>query len=137
MATMTLAEKVYSVVAAEGINYIDDRLRVLPGGRLGEFEQDLRDWGMVYGVALGIARTEDLWESLESVSERAQAAALEAFKRLSGEFEEPMRSIDPLVDEVLIAYEVDKPGEYRELRDAVCKLGNRVGWPTRDEKAAA
>lgn len=129
--TMTLAEKVWSIITVEDDESVRAGLRALPDvGRLNDFERDLRDWGMVYGVALGLARAEDMWEPLESVTARAREAAVETFLQWSGDFPAPIRSIDPLVDDVLLAHEYDEEGDHR-LQDAVIALGNRLGWPTK------
>ena len=41
---------------------------------------DLRDWGMTFGLAYGIARGEDPYESNESVAQRALDAARMVWK---------------------------------------------------------
>jgi hypothetical protein len=55
------------------------------GKNLSEFESECRDWGFVYGLAYGMARGEDPYESTGSVSIRAMGAAIEAFKRWGGD----------------------------------------------------
>jgi hypothetical protein len=40
-----------------------------------QWELDLRDWGVVYGLAVGIARCEEPFESIQSVTARALEAA--------------------------------------------------------------
>ncbi len=50
-------------------------------GFFATFELDLLDWGAIYGLAFGIARTEDPWESDEDVAERAITAARTVFYR--------------------------------------------------------
>jgi hypothetical protein len=65
------------------------------GGQLGQFEMDCRDWRMAFGVAYGIARGEDPYESQVSVCRRALDAARDAFTRWAGDdiftVEEPAR----------------------------------------------
>jgi hypothetical protein len=49
---------------------------------LSEFELDLRDWGVVYGMAFGIARSEQPFETLEAAAERAYDPAQLALGRV-------------------------------------------------------
>ncbi|MDQ6807513.1 MAG: hypothetical protein M3065_21765 [Actinomycetota bacterium] len=135
---MTLAEKVYAMVAAED-NAVGDQAAV-PGLELtrgfGRFELDLRDWGIAYGIALGIARAEEPCEPLTSVAERAAAAAAEAYKRWGGDVAPPADCINPLVDAVLRAHGYECRCSDHELRDAVIELGNTLGWPRETESVA-
>jgi hypothetical protein len=84
---MTLEEKVYAVVSTEHAVGIQGPLEAIAeyprdgGGRLSQFERDCRDWGLVFGVAYGIARGEDPFEREDSVTSRALAAAGGAFRR--------------------------------------------------------
>ena len=55
------------------------------GAGLTEFECDCQDLGMVYGLAWAMARTEDPFEPIASVTERAVAAASLAFIRWGGD----------------------------------------------------
>ena len=43
-----------------------------------------RDWAMMFGIACGIARTEDPWESMDDVIGRALEATNEAYERFHG-----------------------------------------------------
>ncbi len=53
-------------------------------GYFTSFELDLLQWGATYGLAFGIARGEDPWESDEEVAERAITAARTVFREDSG-----------------------------------------------------
>lgn len=88
---LTLAERVYNVLAAEhgiGINGPVSSAHTYPAtpqdGRLTQFEFDCLDWGLVYGIAYGIARAEDAFESEESVTGRVLEAARVAHLRWAG-----------------------------------------------------
>jgi hypothetical protein len=48
---------------------------------LTEYEMDLRDWGLCYGIAWALARSEDAFEERDEVANRAMAAAKEAWHR--------------------------------------------------------
>jgi hypothetical protein len=61
-----LAAKVGSILRDE----TDDLLEGAANGPLGDLtseQLDARDWGVAYGVAIGIARGEDPYESFSSV----------------------------------------------------------------------
>lgn len=47
-------------------------------------ELDLRDWGVYYGVAFGIARGEDPYEPRDSVAARALEAAQRVYREYGG-----------------------------------------------------
>ena len=84
-ATMNLAEKVLAVVGAD--EFSDPIARAVGSqpanhnGQLSWFEVDLRDWGLFYGIAVGLARTEEPCEPIKSVADRALEAATDAFGR--------------------------------------------------------
>ena len=86
---MTLTDKVYAVLRSTGSGgalYPMQAAGIYPRtgeGSLTEFEMDCRDWGFVFGVAFGIARGEEPFESDHSVCERALDSAREAFGRLT------------------------------------------------------
>ncbi len=97
--------------------------------KLSEFEGDLRDWGLVYGMAFGLARMEEPCESMESVADRALIAARAAYKRYGGEISE-RHEPGPLVAAVLRAYdEVEPMPSPRKLDDALHALLNGMGVP--------
>lgn len=48
------------------------------------FELDIRDWGVYYGMAFGIARGEDPFEPQEDVALRALEAANSVFREFGG-----------------------------------------------------
>jgi hypothetical protein len=78
---MTLADMTYNVVTASGggchVPAIEGAGFEPAGRDLSDFEQDLREWGVVYGAAYGIACSESPFESAESRAERALEAARE------------------------------------------------------------
>jgi hypothetical protein len=47
-------------------------------------QDDHAEWGLTLGIAIGIARSENPFESIESVVDRAVPAAEEAFGRYAG-----------------------------------------------------
>jgi hypothetical protein len=104
---------------------------VLPAGEsLGEFEYDLVDWGSLYGVAYGIARGEDPWESNADVAERAFDAAWAVWDSWAGgEFHE--RHLDPIVRDVIAAFDAVQDrlyhGGFAELGEALARLSNQRG----------
>ena len=59
---------------------------------LTETEADLRDWGLVYGMAFAIAREQDPWESVESVAKRALEPAQRAYRQWGGHIAQPERA---------------------------------------------
>lgn len=131
---MRLAEKV-RLIMSDDSSHLDDGVRQLPdedklGRQLGEFELDLRDWGLVYGMAVGIARSENPWEPLESVVARAGVAAREVYESWCGEFHQDPRTVDRLVTDMLRTWRGGRGGQPSdELDDAITKLGNTIGWP--------
>ncbi|MGI8946304.1 MAG: hypothetical protein ACR2GL_08720, partial [Thermoleophilaceae bacterium] len=44
-----------------------------------DLEAGMRAWGCIYGIAFGLARSEEPCESIESVADRAYEAAWPAF----------------------------------------------------------
>jgi hypothetical protein len=87
----SLADKVSTVLGAvAGSGFMDpvQTMSVYPrtlDPGLTAFESDCRDWGFTFGVAYGIARGEDPYESDDRVCERALTAAREVFSRFSQE----------------------------------------------------
>jgi hypothetical protein len=87
--SMKLTEKVSTVLAAVAGNGFMDPVQTIsvypraPTPGLTDFEADCRDWGFVFGLAYGIARGEEPYESDDSVCERAMTAAREVFSRFS------------------------------------------------------
>jgi hypothetical protein len=86
----TLTEKVYTVLSEEHSNFTSPVEVVAKFPRpshdenLSQFELDCRDWGLTFGIAYGIARGEDPFEAERSVTDRALAAARDAFARWGG-----------------------------------------------------
>jgi hypothetical protein len=85
----SLAEKVSTVLGAvAGAGFMDpvQTMSIYPRALepgLTAFEADCRDWGFTFGVAYGIARGEDPYESEDRVCERALTTAREVFSRFS------------------------------------------------------
>lgn len=83
---MTLAEKVHAVMGAEDFRNPVDRSAKLPfelPSNWSTLQIDAQDWLLYYGVAVGLARTEEPCEPIFSVVERARGAANETFSRLN------------------------------------------------------
>jgi len=88
-SNMKLTDKVTTVLGAVAGHGFTDPVQAMsvfpravePG--LTEFESNCRDWGFVFGLAYGIARGEEPYESDDSVCERAITAAREVFARFS------------------------------------------------------
>ena len=79
---MTLVEKVQAIVD-------DLDATVLSGSRApfdtGEHEYDAADWQLYYGIAIGLARPENPFESRAGVARRARETACQAFLALNGD----------------------------------------------------
>jgi hypothetical protein len=141
---MTLAAKVYAVVTAKEdmVTVVQEACgqRPEPDRRLGNYEDALRGWGLLFGVAVGLARAEEPCESLGSVASRAFPAACEAFDRYFGEFAERPQH-DALVDAVLRGWVHADRRALRHnapsLADAIVQLGNSIGWPASGPEAMA
>lgn len=61
---------------------------------LTEPEEDLRDWGVVYGMAFALMREQEPWEPLEDVAARAVDVAWRMFQAWGSGIEEPTRPGD-------------------------------------------
>lgn len=68
-----------------------------------DFEDSLRVWGCVYGIAFGLARTEEPCESAESVANRAFEAAWPVFTEYTGGFKVP--DTDTAIEQLADAYQ--------------------------------
>lgn len=87
--TGALPERVYRILSAEpaprssldALGALHARPYVPDDGQLTPFELDLRSWGLTVGIAYGIARGEDPYESDEDVARRALEAARAAYDR--------------------------------------------------------
>lgn len=92
---MTLEEKVRSVLFDEG----SDRPHRGLDWNMSDFECGLESRGIVYGLALGIARPDDPCESMQSVAARAAEALDVVFEEFnSGPLVSPDR--DELFDQL-------------------------------------
>jgi hypothetical protein len=134
---MTLAEKVLATLRAGDCYPLQDGAALPPQADterdLSEFELDLGDWKMTYGIAVGLARTEEPCEPIQSVAERAREAAMAAFdEQHNGEFAgRPLAS--ELVEAVLRAHQ---QGDETALDTTLVRLGNSLGWPVAAEGVA-
>jgi hypothetical protein len=79
----TLAERVCSLIMPDlgPGDWVANHPALPEGTHLSGDELDIRDWGMIYGLAFGIARGEDAYEAVSSVGDRALRAAEAAFRR--------------------------------------------------------
>jgi len=86
----TLTEKLQGVMHGDDARAaLLETLQSYPGSGIGrrsltDLEHELRNWGMFYGVAFGLARTEEPCEPADSVAERAFEAAKLAFEGFHG-----------------------------------------------------
>ena len=79
-----LAEKAYQCVSVEWHGALETYWDALPEsqeGRVTVYESDRESFAIIVGLAYGIARGEDPFESSKSVLERASRAAAIAFER--------------------------------------------------------
>lgn len=80
----TIVEKTYAIIGAEQTIGCETPMEVLGRTALAIPIADHADWGLTLGAAIAIARSEDPFEDMGHVVERAFPAAAEAFKRFSG-----------------------------------------------------
>jgi hypothetical protein len=79
---MTLTDKLKAAFESDtpiGFDWAREYAHKVPGVAMKAEDLDLRDWGFYYGVAYGIARGENPYETNGSVAERAFDAALNTF----------------------------------------------------------
>ena len=83
MSTMTLEQKVNAILdhddTGKGAYARVHEKALFTGGNYNEHELDLVDWGMVYGIALGLRRVEEPLEPIEAAAWHAQRAAWRVF----------------------------------------------------------
>jgi hypothetical protein len=136
-----LAEKVYRCVSMERDGAHEARNYATPedqrSGVFTIFELDQQDFSLVVGLAYGIARGEDPYESVESVTERAGAAAREAFDRwghfeLTFEQDRAARPVPVLYPHSDLAPSTDKP--WNPLQDAAGALETCAALVDGDER---
>lgn len=132
--TMTLHEKVRAVfmtdtVSDAALNGAHAQPAAADLHPLSQWELDLRDWGAVYGVAFGIARTEEPFESIESVAARALNAARTVYAEWGGGTFAPRNAGDvpDAARAVLRAYMDDGPKWTESLARAIDELSEAVG----------
>lgn len=118
--------------------------------KLSRFESDLRDWGLIFGLAVAVARAEDPFESWASVTARATEAAKTVFASWTGEFT-PFPNRDVLARNVAAAYGAwedefwpkmsaqrdQYPGAFRlcaDLQEAAYELAEEAGVPLRHDE---
>jgi hypothetical protein len=117
-------------------------------GMLSQRERDLRDWGLVYGIAFATARAAAPDEDEAVLAERSLEAARAAWRRWSDEIA-PRPALSPLVDDVLLAFHSaetpmmtlahfgETPGDeivkLRPLGEALFSLRAAIGVPADPE----
>jgi hypothetical protein len=88
---MTLDQKVRAIVMqdddGEGPTSVVSQRPGWHGFEATDFESNLRDWGCVFGIAFGLARSEEPCEPVESVARRAYEAAWPVFVTYTGGFQ--------------------------------------------------
>ena len=88
----TLEQRITAVMDADDLDgsmNVCDRYPRLEGRPLTGFERDVRDWGLIYGIAFGMARADAPDAPSETVAEHAYKIARAKFARWAGEIEDP------------------------------------------------
>ena len=130
-----LAARVAAVVGQDnmdGAMKVCGRYPALESHPLSAFERDVRDWGLIYGITFGLARTADGDEPGEIIAERAYKVARGRFAQWAGEIEDPEvvreRAVGGVVREFTaaqrFAYQAAHTGgSYRriEMTEALCQ----------------
>ena len=89
----------------------------IPDHRPSQFELDLRDWGLIYGIAYGLARATEPKDSNDQVGERAYKVARASFARWNGgEIEDPRVVRDRAIRDVIAKFDEAESAAYREGR---------------------
>ncbi len=89
---------------ADGLNVLEQYPRFESRG-LSLFEQDLRGWGFVYGLAFGLALSEWPDESHEAIAKLAFHPALMVYRRWGGEIEDPVAKREMAIRQVVERFE--------------------------------
>jgi hypothetical protein len=76
----------------------------LPGHAFTRFEGKIRDWGLLYGIAFGLAKAEQGDEPDGVVAERAYKVARARFGRWAGEIEDPDQELERVLRDVTVAF---------------------------------
>ena len=135
MTTVTarsVEERIHDVLSTQEAGGMIDRAgdwpRIGDDERLGEFEQDLRDWGIIYGLCFALERLEDPFEREESVSARAVEVARRVWLGWSSEFAK-RDAVDPAIRAVVLAYRRmdDRRALPDDLADALSDLSVAAG----------
>jgi hypothetical protein len=134
----TLAVQIHRVIADE-----DGRVRLrcerepsAPRSRPTRREDDMREWGMTYGIAFGLQLGANPDVDWDTAAEDALDAARAAFARWSDIA--PRVPFSPVIDEALVAYErakieieralMDSP-DGRAFMEAMQELRGVIGMP--------
>ena len=88
----------------------------LPNHTLTRFEGKIRDWGLLYGIAFGLAKAEQGDEPNGVVAERAYKVARARFGRWAGEIEDPDKDLERVLREVTSAFGEAQHDAWREGR---------------------
>lgn len=124
----TVAEKVCSLLAGEEAPIVA-RCHDVVGGSFSEYELDLLDWGLVFGMSYALTRIEEPCETARSAAWRAKEAAIAAFAAWGGGVESiKAPDLDALVEAVVrAARAVERHKLPEPLEDALDDLLNGVG----------
>jgi hypothetical protein len=110
---------------AGGLAIVDDYPE-LTTRSLSEFEQDLRDWGFVYGLAFGLAVSANPEMAHEDAAKLAYVPARNVNARWGGEIEDPgekrENAIRTLVQQFDEHSEAPVTPRQRKLHDAIVDL---------------
>jgi hypothetical protein len=121
MSTTTqdsLALRVNRVIAEEDQRAAERCQREPSGSRATRREEDMRLWGMTYGIALGLQIGADPESDLDTAAEDALDAARAAYARWAPPIAQRV-SYSPVLDEMLMAYHRVEVEIDRALMDSV------------------
>jgi hypothetical protein len=92
------------------------------------FEQDLRDWGLVYGLAFGLALSANPQMAHEDAAQLAYWPARRVYGRWAGEIEDPGEKREAAIRALVQRYHEDEltlmtaSAELHELHDAIADV---------------
>jgi hypothetical protein len=147
MTGTTLADRVYALISEEygegSTQLCRDVADSEPQGRRDQLslrEGDLRDWGLICGLAFGILEAEAPADAdREAMRDQALDAARAVYRRWAGEIA-PRPVVSPMVDAAVLAFDDAEPGlsvatyvhghhELKPLLQSMHNLREAIGIP--------